>query len=158
VDQELINYEQTESAFSYHLLCPLSLPFSPPFFLFFLPSFKKMFTLIDSCVCVCVCSWSLLWVFLPPFIPCFQFHLLPLDREEEGQTGKKEIEISESNFFPFVSSLSTTTNKPKPTSLNDQQLTSLLGALAFIYPLKGSQEESQPEALSKLIPMHHNKD
>jgi len=52
---------------------------------------------------------------------------------EGGREGGRERERAEFNFFLLVSSLSTTTNKPQPTSLNDQQPPSPpLQALALI--------------------------
>jgi hypothetical protein len=58
----------------------------------------------------------------------------------EGRIEGREIEIPESDVFLFVSSLSTTTNIPQPTQLNHQQPPATpLRALAFIYPLKSSQ-------------------
>jgi hypothetical protein len=60
-----------------------------------------------------------------------QFCPLSLDRRKRIE-GK---EISESNFFLCVSSLSTTTNKPQPTCLNNQQPTTPpIGALVFYIP------------------------
>ena len=62
-------------------------------------------------------------------------------KERNNDRGERGIRtITESNFFPFVSSLTMATNKPQLISLKDQQPpTLLLGALVFIYPLKSSQ-------------------
>lgn len=65
-----------------------------------------------------VCIWSL--VLYEFFFYLLSFLVsLPISRQER----KKNIytEIPESNFFPFVSSQSTTTDKLQPTPLNDQQ-------------------------------------
>ena len=56
-------------------------------------------------------------------------------REEREELGKPL------NLISFLStSLTTATNKPQPTTLNDQQsLTPPIGVVAYIDPLKSSQ-------------------
>jgi hypothetical protein len=55
------------------------------------------------------------------FLPfTLQFKALKLDRKEKKDRGERD-DILESSFFPFVSSLTKTTNKLQPTSLNEQQ-------------------------------------
>jgi hypothetical protein len=58
----------------------------------------------------------------------------PLDRRERIEEG--EIQILEPNLFILLSSLSTTTDQPQPTPP--------LGALAFVDPLKCSQNSKRP--------------
>lgn len=83
-----------------------------------------------------------LWVFLFPCSPFLCLHLLTLDRRERTErTRPLSLTSFLSNVFPFVSSLCRTINKSQPTpSLNDPQpLTPPIEALAFIYPLKSTQ-------------------
>ena len=70
-------------------------------------------------------------------------------REKEGQRGR---EIPESNFFLLV--FSSTTNKPQQTHPRPQTMnnhsTSLLGLIAFIYPLESSQNP-KPQEITETI-------
>lgn len=85
--------------------------------------------------------FATLWVVLSAtlyFIP----PVLPLNTEQERnkqEKGKGRGVFPDFNFFSFVSSLTTVTNKLQPASLNNHQPTALLGDLAFMYPLKSSQ-------------------
>jgi hypothetical protein len=104
------------------------------------------FLLVSSLLTASLCYLVGSFIYLgSSFIPHTKFHHLSLDRKERRIEEREREEreggerISKFNFFLLVSSLSTTTNKLQPTTLNYQQPPMPPpGALALIYPLISS--------------------